>query len=51
MIKKTLSFLLLLLAAIVFATWQYRLLCVLLFVLLNKGWIKSRPLMSRYEHS
>lgn len=51
MIKKTLSFLLLFLAVIVFATWQYRLLCVLLFVLLNKGWIKSRPLMSRHEYS
>lgn len=51
MIKKTHSFLLLFLAVIVFATWQYRLLCVLLFVLLNKRWIKSHPLMSRYEHS
>lgn len=51
MIKKTLSFLLLFMAVMVFATWQYRLLCVLLFVVLNKEWIKSRPLMSSHEHS
>ncbi len=51
MIKKTLSFLLLFLSVIVFVTWQYRLFCVLLFVLLNKGWIKSHPLMSRHERS
>jgi hypothetical protein len=49
--KKVLSFLLLFLAVVVFATWQYRLLCILLFVLLNKGWIKSLPLMARHEHS
>ena len=34
--KKIISIFLLLLAIIVFATWQYRLLCLLLFVWLNK---------------
>jgi hypothetical protein len=34
--KKALSFFLLLLAAVVFATWQYRLLSLLLFVWLNR---------------
>jgi len=51
MMKKTLSFLLLFLAVVVFATWQYRLTCVLLFVLLNRKWIRSRGLMSRHKHS
>lgn len=37
--KKILSIILLLMAAIVFATWQYRLLCVLMFVWLNRQWI------------
>ena len=37
--KKMVSFLLLLLAVIVFATWQYRLLCLLLFVRLNRQWM------------
>lgn len=49
--KKILSFLLLLMAVIVFATWQYRLLCVLLFVLLNKKWVKSFTWMKRWEYS
>lgn len=51
MIKKTLSFRLLFFAVVVFATWQYRLACVLLFVLLNRKWIKSRTLMARHKHS
>ena len=34
--KKILSFLLLFMAVMVFATWQYRLLCLLLFILLNR---------------
>lgn len=40
--KKVLSFLLVLCAFIVFATWQYRLLCVLLLVLLNSKWVAAR---------
>lgn len=49
--KKFLSIILLFLAIFVFATWQYRLLFLLFFVLLNKEWIKSRPLMACHEHS
>ena len=45
MMKKILSFLLLFMAVMVFATWQYRLLCLLFFVLLNRKWIKSLSLM------
>lgn len=48
--KKLLSFFLLLMAIMVFATWQYRLLCVLLFVLLNKKWVKSFAWMKRWEY-
>lgn len=40
--KKVISFILLLLAIVVFATWQYRLLCLLFFVLINKQWVKSK---------
>lgn len=40
--KKLLSIILLLLATLVFATWQYRLLCVLFIVLINKRWIRSK---------
>lgn len=49
--KKLLSFILLLMATIVFATWQYRLPCVLLFVLLNRKWLKTLPLLRRWRHS
>ena len=35
----------------VFATWQYRLLCFLFFILLNRNWVKSLPLMRRTTHS
>ena len=49
--KKILSFLLLFMAVMVFATWQYRLLCLLLFILLNRKWVKSLPLMSRTKFS
>ena len=49
--KKILSFLLLFMAVMVFATWQYRLLCLLLFILLNRKWVKSLPLMSRTKLS
>ena len=34
-----------------FATWQYRLLSILLFVLINKNWIKSHPLILRFKQS
>jgi len=51
MMKKVLSFLLLFMAVMVFATWQYRLLCLLLFILLNRKWVKSLPLMSRTKYS
>lgn len=43
------SYLLSLLAVLVFATGQYRLLCVLLLVCINKNCIKSRPLMVRFK--
>jgi pimeloyl-ACP methyl ester carboxylesterase len=43
--------LLLVLAVFVFATWQYRLLMVLLWVVLNKRSIKASTLMQRYRHS
>ena len=45
MMKKIFSFLLLFMAVMVFATWQYRLLCLLFIVLLNRKWIKSLSLM------
>ena len=51
MIKKKLSFLLLFIAILGFATWRYRLLSVLLLVLLNKNWIKSCSLMSQFKQS
>ncbi|KXB46531.1 hypothetical protein HMPREF1870_00900 [Bacteroidales bacterium KA00344] len=51
MMKKIISFLLLFMAVIVFATWQYRLLCFLFFILLNRNWVKSLPLMRRTIHS
>ena len=40
--RKLLSIILLLFAIVVFATWQYRLLCLLAFVLINKQWIKTK---------
>ena len=40
--KKTLSFFLLLMAILVFATWQYRLLCLLFAVIINRKWILGR---------
>lgn len=43
--KKFLTCVLLFLAVVIFASWQYRLVCLLLIVLLNKRWIKSLPLM------
>ena len=43
--KRKSTFLLLFLAVVVFATRQYRLLCILSPVLLNKEWIRSRPWM------
>lgn len=39
--KKFLTVILSLCAVLVFATWQYRLLCVLLVVLLNRQCLKS----------
>ena len=38
-------------AVLVFATWQYRLLCVLLVVLLNRQWLKEQAWMQKYSHS
>lgn len=49
--KRKSTFLLLFLAVVVFATWQYRLLCILSLVLLNKEWIRSRPWMAQHKHS
>ena len=40
--KKFTSIVLLLLATVVFATWQYRLLSLLFFIILNKRWIKEK---------
>ena len=40
--KKLLSIILLLLATVVFATWQYRLLFVLFIVLVNRQWIRTK---------
>lgn len=42
MTKKILTFVFLLAAVLLFATWQYRLLSLLFAVMLNKAWIKSR---------
>ena len=49
--KRKSTFLLLFLAVVVFATWQYRLLCILSLVLLNKEWIRSRPWMAQHKHA
>ena len=49
--KRKSTFLLLFLAVVVFATWQYRLLCILSLVLLNKEWIRSRPWMAKHKHA
>lgn len=49
--KKFYSVTLIILAVFIFATWQYRLGCVLLLVLINKKWITSRPMMNRWRHS
>ncbi|MBR3481073.1 MAG: alpha/beta hydrolase [Prevotella sp.] len=40
--KKIITVILILCAIMAFATWQYRLLCLLLAVLLNRSWIKQR---------
>lgn len=40
--KKVITVLLVLGAIVVFATWQYRLLCLLLAVLINRKWIRSK---------
>ena len=40
--KKILSIVLLLLATVVFPTWQYRLLSLLFFVVIYKKWIKAK---------
>lgn len=39
---KKFSIVFLLLATVVFATWQYRLLSLLFFVLINKEWVKEK---------
>ena len=49
--KKFVSIVLVIMATLVFATWQYRLLCVLLLVVVNKRWLKSCPLLMRWKHS
>lgn len=40
--KRFWTVVLLLLATIGFATWQYRLLCLLSWVLINKNWVKAK---------
>ncbi len=49
--KKILSGLLIFLAIFLFATWQYRLLSVLLLVMVNKKWLKSRRWMNHWKYS
>ncbi len=39
------------LAIVIFATWQYRLLCLLLIVIINRKWHKEQSLMQRWKHS
>ncbi len=41
-ITTLISTLLVILATVVFATWQYRLLSLLFFVLINKQWVKAK---------
>ena len=38
-------------AIIVFASWQYRLLCLLLIVIINRKWLKEQAFMQRWKHS
>ena len=40
--KRILTVLLVVLSVVVFATWQYRLLCLLFAVVLNRKWVKAR---------
>lgn len=40
--KKSISIVLFLLATVVFATWQYRLLNLFIFIIINKTWIKKK---------
>ena len=47
--KKALSVFVILFATVVFATWQYRLLCVLLLVLLNSKWMTARIGLGNYR--
>lgn len=47
--KKALSVFLILFATVVFATWQYRLLCVLLLVLLNSKCVTARIGLGNYR--
>lgn len=49
--KKFLTYLLLFFAVLVFATWQYRLLCVLLLIIINKEWVKSLSIMKQWKYS
>ena len=51
MTKKIVSCLLLFMAIFVFATWQYRLLSLLLLAMVNKKWLKSRRWMNYWKYS
>lgn len=42
MMRRTITILLVIFAVLVFATWQYRLLCLLLAVIVNRQWIRKR---------
>lgn len=48
--KKFATFILAILAILVFATWQYRLLSVLIIVWMWKDRIKALPLMAKHKH-
>ena len=49
--KKFWTIFLAFLAIVIFASWQYRLLCILLIVIINRRWIKELAFMQKWKHS
>jgi hypothetical protein len=49
--KKISTILLLFCAIVIFASWQYRLFCLLLIVIINRKWLKEQAFMQRWKHS
>lgn len=49
--KKLSTIFLLISAIVIFASWQYRLLCLLLIVIINRRWLKEQAFMQRWKHS